>query len=281
MKNIQILKPYNSLLYPYIDCYLFPKFEYDSMLHTQGGVLEVLPSPQTSIILFFSEPSFYFEYEELKRYDEFILTGYYKKPKKIFRTSSLDQMIIKFSPIGIQSLLDFQISEIMDSYLSIEEVFKDDFYKLKSNLQKANSYKERILTFERFMISKLSLTKSIDERVNKLISYIYENKGCHGIKQISQDLGIGERTIQRIIQKYVGINYKSFSKLIRFNEARKLLTRFDLKEYTSQLAYKLNYFDQAHFIHDFKSFSNLTPSQFISKQKRNKLFDIPNRIICK
>ena len=278
MKNIQVIKPLNPLLRPYVDYYLFPTLDQQYLQKAADGKLEVLPSPGASIILFFSEPSYYVKDNNLEHYQEFILTGIYSSPKKIVRHTTLDQMIIKFSPVGIQLLLDFQISEIIDTYVSIESVFKTDFNGLQFELRNSRTNEDRVRSFETLMINKLGKIKSIDKRAISLVQYICKNKGTQSIKEISKELGIGERTIQRNIHKYVGINFKFLSKLIRFQEASKCLRMSDYKNKITELAYELNYFDQSHFIHDFKSFSNLTPSQFLDKQKNDDLYDMPNKI---
>lgn len=277
MEHISIVYP-SQKLKPYINHFIFPHFPLQYIRQEDQGRLQVLPSPSSSIILFFSEPSMLVQKQSLEKYCEFGLVGYYSAPKTIIRNSTLDQMIIQFTPVGIQQLLEFQLHEITDQFITIKEIFPQNYNELINIINECETNKERATSFESFIYNKLQKVKSTDNRVAPLLEYIKSKNGTDNIKDISHALYIGERTIQRLILNNTGITFKMLSKLIRFQAARNYLSQKKLDNNLSDIAYELNYFDQAHFIHDFKSFSSLTPTQFIKKIKTNKLFDAPNQI---
>ncbi len=68
-----------------------------------------------------------------------------------------------------------------------------------------------------------------------------------------------ERYIQKLFLDNVGITPKSFSNIHRFNKSLQLIQTADLP--LTSIAYDCGYYDQAHFIKEFKKFTGLTPSE--------------------
>lgn len=272
-----VLETYHpsKLLRPYVRHYLFPDISSDKMKNDYRNRLSITPSASSSLVLFFTEPSVRYEVEGKMKLHHFALTGYNTSPKTYTRDTRLKQMIVTFTPVGIQHLLDFSLQEISDVYASIETVFKKDHDRLSDHLMNATDNKERVALFEKFLIGKMSKAKDIDNRIVPLIELMYERKGACAIKELTAETYIGERTLQRLIHNYTGISYKQMSRLIRFEAAKELLQKYTDNAMLTNVAYELSYYDQAHFIHDFKAFSGQTPSEFMSTRKSeiSKLID--------
>lgn len=77
----------------------------------------------------------------------------------------------------------------------------------------------------------------------------------------AENLGVGTRQLERVIRGLVGVTPAEFRSLLRFRNALNILRR------TGQASVKTalvsGYFDQPHFIRDFKRFSGLTPGQYL------------------
>ena len=90
-------------------------------------------------------------------------------------------------------------------------------------------------------------------------------KQCETPQQINtfcRQNNIGLRTLERMYNKYVGIPATTFGKLNRFHNSMNQLLSNDFTK-LSDLAFDNDYFDQMHFIHDFKRFTGDTPKNFI------------------
>jgi len=72
-----------------------------------------------------------------------------------------------------------------------------------------------------------------------------------------------------LIKQHTGINIKSLQKAFRINHAMKRLNQDFLDIKLTELAYELDYFDQAHFIHDIKSSLGLSPSEVMASIHAN------------
>lgn len=74
------------------------------------------------------------------------------------------------------------------------------------------------------------------------------------------DTGISQRQLRRLFDFYIGGSIKSFSKIIRFQNILKTAVTTG-KSPEPGFYYDYGYFDQAHFIKDFKTLSGHTPSR--------------------
>ncbi len=102
----------------------------------------------------------------------------------------------------------------------------------------------------------------IVEEVRNLVEQIMEDRNITRVEQIAAMMGMNLRSLERLFAKYVGISPKWVIQRYRLQEAARLLA--EGRETASALAADLGYFDQAHFIRDFKSVLGLTPAMYVA-----------------
>lgn len=74
--------------------------------------------------------------------------------------------------------------------------------------------------------------------------------------------------------KHIGIGPKDYLKIIRFNHACKLMsTNSDIEWF--DIIYSCGYYDQMHFIHEFKNVMKYTPSEFLRISQGKFYFNRP------
>jgi AraC-like DNA-binding protein len=69
-----------------------------------------------------------------------------------------------------------------------------------------------------------------------------------------------------MFKQHVGITPKAFMKIMRFQKAVMEIERCRSVNWAG-VAYESGYYDQAHFIHDFRQFSGFTPAQYAEMKK--------------
>ncbi|MEO0897646.1 MAG: AraC family transcriptional regulator [Bacteroidota bacterium] len=90
------------------------------------------------------------------------------------------------------------------------------------------------------------------------------------VKELASSLNLSERQLRRIIGEELGFSTKDFLKVTRFSRAFKRISQGDYRS-LSIMAQEAGYYDQAHFNHEFKRFTNQNPSQFIQYLQGDKL----------
>lgn len=88
------------------------------------------------------------------------------------------------------------------------------------------------------------------------------SKGMMSVKEISNLSNYSERHLNRIFNEHMGMNIKTFSKLIRINNSIENLKYKNVM--LSSFAQDNGFYDEAHFIHDFKSICGITPKKYLS-----------------
>ncbi|HMX79717.1 MAG TPA: helix-turn-helix transcriptional regulator, partial [Ferruginibacter sp.] len=74
-----------------------------------------------------------------------------------------------------------------------------------------------------------------------------------------------QKHLIKLFKDHVGITPKGFLKIIRFQKAVQEIEA-SKNIHWARLALESGYYDQAHFIHDFKEFSGFTPQEYTQKQ---------------
>jgi transcriptional regulator GlxA family with amidase domain len=77
---------------------------------------------------------------------------------------------------------------------------------------------------------------------------------------MQKDFFITERQLERLFKKYIGLSPKFYSRIIRFNHIFQLVKEKRIS--WLEITHLSGYFDQSHFIRDFKAFTGEEPSQY-------------------
>ena len=145
--------------------------------------------------------------------------------------------------------------------------------KIGEQILNANSSSERITFIETFLLERLVEKNTIDNIVKSTVETIIEANGQFSVNELSEQNNINRRQLTRKFSSTIGLSPKQLSKTIRIQNTLKTLLTKDIKSLTD-LAYENEYFDQAHFIKDFKEFTGLTPKEFYGNDlKMSLIFD--------
>jgi len=115
------------------------------------------------------------------------------------------------------------------------------------------------------LCSRLPQADARVHQINALVAEIATNTDLTTVAQLSLRSGCSERQLQRLFAHYVGISPKSVIARYRLHEALALLQSGNAPS-GSELALKLGYFDQAHFIRDFTRMVGQAPTHYVQTQ---------------
>ncbi|HMF12979.1 MAG TPA: helix-turn-helix domain-containing protein, partial [Gemmataceae bacterium] len=89
---------------------------------------------------------------------------------------------------------------------------------------------------------------------------------------------VSVRQLERGFRHVIGTSPKVFARTVRFQEAQQRLL-FDPDADLTSLAYECGYFDQAHFIKDFKAFTGQTPSEYAQQMREFQIILKNNDVV--
>jgi AraC-like DNA-binding protein len=103
---------------------------------------------------------------------------------------------------------------------------------------------------------------SNDKIYQNAISLIDARDGLIKVGEIAESLNVSIRTLERKFNDFLGFSPKMFVRLVRFQKVMEALQSKSTTGSLSDIVYKFGYFDQSHFIRDFKLMSEVLPGSF-------------------
>lgn len=213
--------------------------------------------------------------DDIKRYiseDEFILQprsmvlGQIIEPFYVEPAGSVNTFAVRFYPYGFANFIAEPIKNLVNKETSIDLLFGEASAKeLEQKILRAADTKQRIEYIEEFLFEKLEDKTTVDKVIKTTIDTLLSTKGGTPINQILKQSLSEKRQLERKFQKQIGLSPKQLSKVIRLQTALKMLLSEDADNLSS-IAYESGYYDQAHFIKDFKEFTGISPREFLGNK---------------
>jgi hypothetical protein len=214
--------------------------------------------------------------EDINRYtsgNDFIIQpremvlGQITEPFYVEPTGCVNSFAVRFYPYGFANFVQTPIIELANKETPIVELFGEEISNnLSQKIQQATDTAQRIKILESFLLERLNDQTTVDNIVKNTIDTILSTKGSAAINSILGDDLSKRRQLERKFVKQIGISPKQLGKVIRLQSALKMLLNHQPESLTA-IAYESDYYDQAHFIKDFKDFTGTTPKDFIGDDK--------------
>ncbi len=174
---------------------------------------------------------------------------------------------VRFHPDGFIPYATIAIKEMENKAVSLEKLFGKDGLLLEEEITNAADTTERIRIVEKFLSTRLAAAESIDRIVSTTVETILNINGQLSVDELSQQLNINRRQLERKFHSVIGLSPKKLSKIIRLQATLKMMINNETENLTA-IAYHGEYYDQAHFIKDFKEFTGMSPKNFYADNLR-------------
>lgn len=168
-------------------------------------------------------------------------------------------LCIAFQPGGLHRLLKVPMSEMYEQDFDTRLLLgNSEIAELTERLKAADDWDHMINIVEFYLLKKVSKLKPllpVDQAMEALVSA----SGNVSIEQLASLACLSVRQFERKCTERLGMPPKQYARLIRFCKAYQLKELAPEKTWT-EIAYHSGYYDQMHFIRDFKKFAGITPS---------------------
>ncbi|MDR2009902.1 MAG: helix-turn-helix transcriptional regulator [Bacteroidales bacterium] len=193
--------------------------------------------------------------------------GQLTRPLKIKPTGETKIFSVRFHPEGFMPFATIPIKEMENRAVSLKELFGKDGYEIEQKIVKSGSVFDKIKHIEEFLINKLSRTETIDRMIKSTVETILTANGQISVEDLTRQIDTNRRQLERKFSSAIGLSPKQLSKIVRLQMVLKLLMSGKFTNFID-LAHYGEYYDQAHFIKDFKEFTGYTPKEFYGKNLR-------------
>jgi AraC-like DNA-binding protein len=189
--------------------------------------------------------------------------GQLTQPLEIVPTGVTEIMAVRFHPDGFIPFCTMPIAAMENRPVSLTELYEQEGDTLAHTVIAASTFQNRIAILEDFLVQRLKDTKTIDTITAASVDALLTLKGQLSVDQMAEQQTISRRQLERRFATTVGLSPKQLSKIIRLQHTLKNMEKNPSNNLAS-LAVENGYFDQAHFIKDFREFTGMTPKQFFA-----------------
>ena len=224
-----------------------------------------LPNGDTEILIDFHDaPQFIYDNKSLKEIqacNRVWTSGVRTEPITIPSGSGAAMMVISFKKGMAGPFFPFPMDEIRDKVINAELVWGRAFDYLRESLREEEEISRRFLLTEDFLLSRFRSNMKPNPCVAFAIGEMIHRPDSLSIKSMNDKIGYSQKHFIEMFRKQVGVTPKAYLKIMRFQKAVRTIGGIADVDW-GILARECGFYDQAHFIHDFKHFSGFTPDQY-------------------
>lgn len=178
---------------------------------------------------------------------------------------------VSFFPDGFYPFFNIPLCEFRNQLLGENELGSGFFTSISQKIKEKTTIAERLLTIEDELLKILLIKNKTPGNFRQIFHSLNACAGNYTVSEFCNMNNIGIRSLERMFNKYIGIPASTYCLINRFHHSINQLLRDDYEK-LSDLAFDNGYFDQMHFIRDFKRFAGITPKDF--KQQNQSILQI-------
>ncbi len=201
---------------------------------------------------------------ELNNTNDSYVMGFCKNFTEFPLDNSFNYVGIRFLPTMFPQLFAINAKDLSNRFEHLDNVVPKIARFIKDQINITQTLLQIKAAFDSYFMDLVIHTNlNVDNRLYNAIKIIINE---YGLVDIKNDLntGISERQLRRLFEYYIGDTAKTFSKVVRFqNILRAKPSSQSLKQ--NKLFFNSGYYDQAHFIKEFKNFYGVTPGKAFSR----------------
>jgi len=169
---------------------------------------------------------------------------------------------IKLKPAALTQLYGLNMESYLDKIVDLDTLPNAALAELKNIVLPFQSAKHFKTKIDEYFIQ---LAKRADQNpLEHVLELIFNSNGMSPVSELVATAGVSERQLERLFKKYIGLSPKYYSRIIRFNYIFELIKS---KESSwTEIVYQSGYYDQSHFIRNFKAFTGEDPSSYFFEE---------------
>jgi AraC-like DNA-binding protein len=202
------------------------------------------------------------DYHLLSKENKIILIGISDLPAvvDIENDSPSGSIGIEFSPRGAYRFFRLQYSDVKNQIHPLADILDQTARRLEEQIADEDSINNKIRLINQFLL-KLFFNSAHDPIYDYCTQRIQLSRGNIAISQLEKETGYSTRWLRAKFSNYLGIGPKDYASIIRFQQCYSALLK-NSSIILQQKEFYDYYYDQSHFIKEFKKFTGLSPKGF-------------------
>jgi AraC-like DNA-binding protein len=169
---------------------------------------------------------------------------------------------VHFKPGGAAAFLGMPADELRNSVVPLDVLWGADAGDLKERLLAATTWQARFSVLEQVLLARLGRGPQRHRAVAFALQAIEAAPHMQTVGHLTERVGLSARRFIELFAGEVGLTPKLYCRVQRFQRVLATIERDEEVDWPD-VALACGYYDQAHFIHDFRAFSGINPTAYV------------------
>jgi AraC-like DNA-binding protein len=225
----------------------------------------ILPDGAMELIINLGDPQKLCKSDNYARYTLFRhswLSGERTKPIVIDEEGYVHLLGVRLRAGGAWPFLGLPLREFTNQVVELDSMLGREVSRLREQMDETTDDNARFALVEGWLTARMHRRSEPARAISYALNVIRRGGATVRIGQIADEVGLSHKHLLREFDRCVGLTPKIFARVCAFQKAVKWIGQKPLVDW-ADTAVACGYYDQAHFIHEFRAFSGLTPGAYL------------------
>lgn len=256
--SYQEFKP-SAALQPFVECYWLHHFKASGQ--EESPVQRCLPFGTLELIIHLDDNRAHVSFNNTwQQLPQAFFAGLYQDAVHWKSIGTVRKFGIQLKPECLPQLFNVPVASLFNNFTDLETLFGKNINRLVEAVYGVEDIMTVVKKAESFLLAHLQNVRDERNYVFEASRLIRQSKGSLSIEALSECLDISKRQLERSFKDSYGTTPKMYQRIIRFRYAFEALQQKPVTPNWLDVSYTFGYADQAHFIRDFRQFTNDVPT---------------------
>ena len=193
-----------------------------------------------------------------------IVTFRMSRPMDVQMRKGAGCIAICFYPGMAYQFFHIPMNLLSDRTVALSDLWDGLAAELEDKLAGLCSNEDRVKAVQKYLIQQLASDRR-DLQVDYCLNQVRRSSTSISVGRLSAEIGLSQRQLLRSFQERIGLSPKEYLRVSRFTHSLQYLKRYPHISLT-EVACQSGYYDQSHFIRDYKEYTGYSPREVINAQ---------------
>jgi AraC-like DNA-binding protein len=179
-------------------------------------------------------------------------------------------LTVHFHPGGAFPFFDMPVDQVANQKTPLAELWNGDAGPLRERLLAARSPADKFAMMEAVLGRRLQPGRKQSRAVPFALRQLTEGSAHRSMAALADEIGLSQRRFIQLFRAEVGLTPKAFARVRRFHAVLNRL-QASVEPDWADVTFDCGYYDQAHFIHEFKEFCGMSPARYHASRGEHPL----------
>ena len=188
-----------------------------------------------------------------------VISGLTNSMRVIEYSRNASTFLVEFKEGGAAAFFNESLHELHGRHIPLDGIVQRSLLnEIEERLMGAAGDAERIRVVENFLLSRLNAAHP-EHVMRHAVERINSARGIIRIAPLAATLCMSQDAFEKKFRRVIGTSPKQFATTVRLRSA---IDNYSPGQSLTDMAYEAGYYDQSHFIKDFRRFTGLPPREF-------------------